>query len=136
MWCNSEDFFLITLQLLLRRCHILEWFEFVSREVCLRLFVCSLQVIKYESVIHEFDPYFNYRVTQVCLHHFLSPFGKLQVSFTPEKMLNFIVNDQWLSMSVPLYLKYLIMVVFSLAKQRNNLVLKLLYVKNATNECL
>jgi dolichyl-diphosphooligosaccharide--protein glycosyltransferase len=23
------------------------------------------QVIKYESVIHEFDPYFNYRVTQV-----------------------------------------------------------------------
>nr|GLL20611.1 Oligosaccharyl transferase, STT3 subunit [Ipomoea trifida] len=24
-------------------------------------------VIKYESVIHEFDPYFNYRVTQVCL---------------------------------------------------------------------
>uniref|UniRef100_A0A8R7PTC9 dolichyl-diphosphooligosaccharide--protein glycotransferase n=1 Tax=Triticum urartu TaxID=4572 RepID=A0A8R7PTC9_TRIUA len=22
-------------------------------------------VIKYESVIHEFDPYFNYRVTQV-----------------------------------------------------------------------
>lgn len=21
-------------------------------------------VIKYESVIHEFDPYFNYRVTQ------------------------------------------------------------------------
>jgi dolichyl-diphosphooligosaccharide--protein glycosyltransferase len=24
------------------------------------------QVIKYESVIHEFDPYFNYRVTQVC----------------------------------------------------------------------
>lgn len=25
------------------------------------------QVIKYESVIHEFDPYFNYRVTQVCL---------------------------------------------------------------------
>lgn len=24
-----------------------------------------LQVIKYESVIHEFDPYFNYRVTQV-----------------------------------------------------------------------
>ena len=27
----------------------------------------NLQVIKYESVIHEFDPYFNYRVTQVCL---------------------------------------------------------------------
>ena len=26
---------------------------------CLRLF----SVIKYESVIHEFDPYFNYRVT-------------------------------------------------------------------------
>lgn len=25
-----------------------------------------LQVIKYESIIHEFDPYFNYRVTQVC----------------------------------------------------------------------
>jgi dolichyl-diphosphooligosaccharide--protein glycosyltransferase len=25
------------------------------------------QVIKYESVIHEFDPYFNYRVTQVRL---------------------------------------------------------------------
>lgn len=25
----------------------------------------DLQVIKYESVIHEFDPYFNYRVTQV-----------------------------------------------------------------------
>ncbi|KAH0937224.1 hypothetical protein HID58_004685, partial [Brassica napus] len=25
---------------------------------------CSLNVIKYESVIHEFDPYFNYRVTQ------------------------------------------------------------------------
>ena len=23
------------------------------------------QVVKYESVIHEFDPYFNYRVTQV-----------------------------------------------------------------------
>lgn len=23
-------------------------------------------MIKYESVIHEFDPYFNYRVTQVC----------------------------------------------------------------------
>ena len=23
------------------------------------------QVIKYESVIHEFDPYFNYRITQV-----------------------------------------------------------------------
>ena len=23
------------------------------------------QVIKYESVIHEFDPYFNFRVTQV-----------------------------------------------------------------------
>lgn len=22
-------------------------------------------VVKYESVIHEFDPYFNYRVTQV-----------------------------------------------------------------------
>jgi asparagine N-glycosylation enzyme membrane subunit Stt3 len=26
----------------------------------------NMQVIKYESVIHEFDPYFNYRVTQVC----------------------------------------------------------------------
>lgn len=25
------------------------------------------QVIKYESVIHEFDPYFNFRVTQVGL---------------------------------------------------------------------
>ena len=25
------------------------------------------QVIKYESVIHEFDPYFNFRVTQVRL---------------------------------------------------------------------
>lgn len=25
----------------------------------------AFQVIKYESVIHEFDPYFNYRVTQV-----------------------------------------------------------------------
>lgn len=36
----------------------------------------DLQVIKYESVIHEFDPYFNYRVTQVCfltsLVHFIA----------------------------------------------------------------
>ena len=32
----------------------------VSPSLCL-----SVQVIKYESVIHEFDPYFNYRVTQV-----------------------------------------------------------------------
>merc|ERR1712159_530334 len=28
---------------------------------CIRLF----SVVKYESVIHEFDPYFNYRVTQL-----------------------------------------------------------------------
>lgn len=34
------------------------------RFVC--LFGWLAQVIKYESVIHEFDPYFNYRVTQVC----------------------------------------------------------------------
>ncbi|MFS7898933.1 putative dolichyl-diphosphooligosaccharide--protein glycotransferase [Helianthus anomalus] len=27
-------------------------------------------VIKYESVIHEFDPYFNYRVTQVLILRF------------------------------------------------------------------
>lgn len=33
-------------------------FEFI-------LDLVALQVIKYESVIHEFDPYFNYRVTQV-----------------------------------------------------------------------
>jgi hypothetical protein len=32
------------------------------------------QVIKYESVIHEFDPYFNFRVTQVWL---LVPFTSL-----------------------------------------------------------
>lgn len=30
------------------------------------MWVVLLQVIKYESIIHEFDPYFNYRVTQVC----------------------------------------------------------------------
>jgi hypothetical protein len=29
-------------------------------QTCCRLF----SVVKYESVIHEFDPYFNYRVTQ------------------------------------------------------------------------
>lgn len=29
-----------------------------------RLQVRLFSVIKYESVIHEFDPYFNYRVTQ------------------------------------------------------------------------
>lgn len=35
---------------------------------CSALILCHYeQVIKYESVIHEFDPYFNYRVTQVCL---------------------------------------------------------------------
>lgn len=35
------------------------------------LFICIMStsirlfsVVKYESVIHEFDPYFNYRVTQ------------------------------------------------------------------------
>ncbi|RRT68849.1 hypothetical protein B296_00033685, partial [Ensete ventricosum] len=32
--------------------------------VTLPLFDLNYQVIKYESVIHEFDPYFNYRVTQ------------------------------------------------------------------------
>lgn len=33
---------------------------------CSTLILCHYeQVIKYESVIHEFDPYFNYRVTQV-----------------------------------------------------------------------
>ncbi|KAE9464445.1 hypothetical protein C3L33_03612, partial [Rhododendron williamsianum] len=30
----------------------------------IRLFSVNTLVIKYESVIHEFDPYFNYRVTQ------------------------------------------------------------------------
>ncbi|KAJ0801463.1 putative dolichyl-diphosphooligosaccharide--protein glycotransferase [Helianthus annuus] len=29
-----------------------------------------IKVIKYESVIHEFDPYFNYRVTQVLILRF------------------------------------------------------------------
>ena len=29
------------------------------------LSLLAAQVIKYESVIHEFDPYFNFRVTQV-----------------------------------------------------------------------
>lgn len=45
--------------------------QFVARKALLELCVCSYvmsvraQVIKYESVIHEFDPYFNFRVTQV-----------------------------------------------------------------------
>jgi dolichyl-diphosphooligosaccharide---protein glycosyltransferase len=33
--------------------------------VCSRFVPFGCQVIKYESVIHEFDPYFNFRVTQV-----------------------------------------------------------------------
>ncbi|CAI7803441.1 unnamed protein product [Closterium sp. NIES-54] len=34
--------------------------------ICVMAFSIRLfSVIKYESVIHEFDPYFNYRVTQV-----------------------------------------------------------------------
>lgn len=33
--------------------------------ICVMAFAVRLfSVIKYESVIHEFDPYFNYRVTQ------------------------------------------------------------------------
>lgn len=33
--------------------------------ICIMAFAVRLfSVIKYESVIHEFDPYFNYRVTQ------------------------------------------------------------------------
>ena len=33
--------------------------------ICLMAFSVRLfSVIKYESVVHEFDPYFNYRVTQ------------------------------------------------------------------------
>lgn len=33
--------------------------------ICVMGFSVRLfSVIKYESVIHEFDPYFNYRVTQ------------------------------------------------------------------------
>lgn len=33
--------------------------------ICVLAFSVRLfSVIKYESVIHEFDPYFNYRVTQ------------------------------------------------------------------------
>jgi dolichyl-diphosphooligosaccharide---protein glycosyltransferase len=35
--------------------------------VCSRVMPVAAQVIKYESVIHEFDPYFNFRVTQVWL---------------------------------------------------------------------
>ena len=37
---------------------------FVSSCIFVNLWI-DFQVIKYESVIHEFDPYFNYRVTQV-----------------------------------------------------------------------
>ena len=33
--------------------------------VCSCVMPAGAQVIKYESVIHEFDPYFNFRVTQV-----------------------------------------------------------------------
>ena len=33
--------------------------------ICVFAFTIRLfSVVKYESVIHEFDPYFNYRVTQ------------------------------------------------------------------------
>jgi hypothetical protein len=33
--------------------------------ICVQAFSIRLfSVVKYESVIHEFDPYFNYRVTQ------------------------------------------------------------------------
>ncbi len=33
--------------------------------ICILAFSIRLfSVVKYESVIHEFDPYFNYRVTQ------------------------------------------------------------------------
>lgn len=33
--------------------------------ICIMAFSIRLfSVVKYESVIHEFDPYFNYRVTQ------------------------------------------------------------------------
>jgi hypothetical protein len=42
-------------------------------ELCFFLRVSSFrvpQVIKYESVIHEFDPYFNFRVTQVRFDRF------------------------------------------------------------------
>ena len=38
--------------------------------ICTLAFSVRLfSVIKYESVIHEFDPYFNYRVTQFLTKH-------------------------------------------------------------------
>ena len=48
----------------------------IAPELCLlmRCVAVGAQVIKYESVIHEFDPYFNFRVTQVRL---LVPFTLL-----------------------------------------------------------
>ena len=43
---------------------------------CTLLLICSLaftirlfSVVKYESVIHEFDPYFNYRATKYLITH-------------------------------------------------------------------
>ena len=51
MW-RENDLLILFLQM---RCLIIE-------NSCVLL---CFQVIKYESVIHEFDPYFNYRVTQV-----------------------------------------------------------------------
>ena len=38
---------------------------FYHRFKLITLQVRLFSVIKYESVIHEFDPYFNYRVTQL-----------------------------------------------------------------------
>ena len=35
--------------------------------ICVMAFSIRLfSVLKYESVIHEFDPYFNFRITKVC----------------------------------------------------------------------
>jgi hypothetical protein len=57
---------LINVQLKLEKsasAQITNGFALVS--ICVMAFAVRLfSVIKYESVIHEFDPYFNYRVTQ------------------------------------------------------------------------
>lgn len=43
---------------------------FALLAICVLAFAVRLfSVIKYESVIHEFDPYFNYRVTQYLTKH-------------------------------------------------------------------
>jgi asparagine N-glycosylation enzyme membrane subunit Stt3 len=49
----------------LKYCRYCRWLLLLMLVLFQCLPACRLfSVVKYESVIHEFDPYFNYRVTQ------------------------------------------------------------------------